>query len=75
MEQKEKRRIKVSNTNQAFSFPKSVVIRYSLPTLILDNNYDFNKQPELINKQIVSIVKFIEKHSVFADTKTLNKYL
>ena len=48
----------------------------SFPTLMLDNNYNFNKNPEIINTHIKTIVEFIEKNIGCNDTtKLLNKLL
>lgn len=75
-------RISIRNRNEENSISRTYLdtlnelhddwlLNSNIPTLILDNNYDFNKQPEIINKQVLSIIEFIETHSMIKDRKEI----
>lgn len=79
-------RISIRNRNEETGIPEDYLVQlnklhndwllnHNYPTLILDNNYDFNKNPQIINKQIKTIVDFIEKNIGYKDTKKIIKNL
>lgn len=80
-------RIAIRNRNEENGIPEDYLTQLndlhdnwlsntSYPTLVLDNNYNFNQQPEIINKHINTIVDFIENTIGSKDTKKiLNKLL